>query len=304
MSLFHCEKAAAYMAYDQFQHAMMADMFEYIFSPLVYLWKTYEPYLATCVGVSFIILIALGFLSQQYKELENNRYIQLLGRLLFFPPTLLLLWVMVAMVFQVMFAVVYVAMLVFRTVIYPSIGLVILFTLTCGVIYKILIFDTLKQSKKEACPTSTHKKFSPSLITQMKLYRSFLKTVQMQLLLKAVQADDFEKVKTLLQPDESLACDEEYGSSILLAAAHAGHTQMVKLLLDMGAKVNNKKHGNTALMLAASQGHIDTVKLLLEYGAQPNVQNKKGKTALQLAMKANKQDVVDVLLEMDRQNRT
>ncbi|HNY13828.1 MAG TPA: ankyrin repeat domain-containing protein, partial [Candidatus Wallbacteria bacterium] len=45
------------------------------------------------------------------------------------------------------------------------------------------------------------------------------------------------------------------------------HTEVVKLLIDKGAKLNiEDKYGNTALNIAAAEGHLATVKLLVEEG--------------------------------------
>ena len=66
----------------------------------------------------------------------------------------------------------------------------------------------------------------------------------------------------------------------LIEASYCGHFNIVKLLLERGAKVNKQNgSGETALMWA-SLGHHDVVKLLLERGAKVNKQDKEGKTAL------------------------
>ena len=52
-------------------------------------------------------------------------------------------------------------------------------------------------------------------------------------------------------------------------AADYGNVAMVRQLLDQGANINARdKHGDTALMAAAFEGHADVVKLLLEKGAK------------------------------------
>ena len=49
----------------------------------------------------------------------------------------------------------------------------------------------------------------------------------------------------------------------LILAAQNGHIEVVKLLLDRGADVNQvSQYSDTALMLAAGNGYFETVRLL------------------------------------------
>ena len=60
---------------------------------------------------------------------------------------------------------------------------------------------------------------------------------------------------------------------------------MLKKLLDQGASIEqSREDGKTALMLAAVNGHEPVVKLLLESGAKPDERSwGKKETALMLA---------------------
>jgi ankyrin repeat protein len=72
----------------------------------------------------------------------------------------------------------------------------------------------------------------------------------------------------------------------LWKAAFAGHTEVVKFLLEKGAEVNAKGTigGTTALMVASQNGHAEVVKVLLEKGADVNVKDTTiGTTALWIA---------------------
>jgi hypothetical protein len=63
-----------------------------------------------------------------------------------------------------------------------------------------------------------------------------------------------------------------------------GRTEIVKLLVEKGAKLDIKnKDGDTALIDASSTGGTEIVKLLVEKGAKLDIKNKDGKTALDLA---------------------
>ena len=75
--------------------------------------------------------------------------------------------------------------------------------------------------------------------------------------------------------------------SALIEAADAGHVDIVELLLDNNAKIDQRDfNANTPLMLAASMGHLNVVRSLLERGANPNCTNKPGQTAFHCALDA------------------
>ena len=66
--------------------------------------------------------------------------------------------------------------------------------------------------------------------------------------------------------------EKGYGVSPLRGASSNGHKDVVRLLLDYGAKPNlaSGDHGLTALHIAVLHGHNDVVELLLDGGADPN----------------------------------
>ncbi|KAK2613210.1 hypothetical protein N8I77_000137 [Diaporthe amygdali] len=66
----------------------------------------------------------------------------------------------------------------------------------------------------------------------------------------------------------------------LRAAAKAGKTNMVALLLDRGAEINStgECETSTALWLAASHGHLETVRYLIEKGADIELMSLDGTT--------------------------
>ena len=58
------------------------------------------------------------------------------------------------------------------------------------------------------------------------------------------------------------------GAPPLWCAAAAGHTQIVKLLVERGASVNSvTKTNSTPLRAACFDGHFEIVKYLVEHGA-------------------------------------
>jgi ankyrin repeat protein len=74
------------------------------------------------------------------------------------------------------------------------------------------------------------------------------------------------------------------GFTPLYYAAQAGHTALVRFLLERGARVDQRIWtGTTALAAAASERAIGAVRALLRAGADPNLQDRAGRSALHLA---------------------
>ena len=86
------------------------------------------------------------------------------------------------------------------------------------------------------------------------------------------------------------------GTDSLHEASPGGYKEVVKLLMDRGARPNEvDKWKNTPLHLAAFFGFRDTVKILLNGGADPNHVNEYGNTPLQTAQFRGHKDVVQLL---------
>ena len=84
-----------------------------------------------------------------------------------------------------------------------------------------------------------------------------------------------------------------WGSTMLHAAAHAGHLEVVTFLLDNGAFISTVSDVNlTALQIAAENGHFKVVKALYEAGAVAD------QTALHHAATNNRLEVVKYLLQI------
>ncbi|MDF1882055.1 ankyrin repeat domain-containing protein [Sulfurimonas sp. MAG313] len=89
-------------------------------------------------------------------------------------------------------------------------------------------------------------------------------------------------------------------SPLMLTASHYQDEQsmkQLKLLLKLGAKINQKdKNSRTALMIASSLGRMDALECLIKAKAEQNCFDKFGWTALMLAIYYNQKDVVKTLL--------
>ena len=77
--------------------------------------------------------------------------------------------------------------------------------------------------------------------------------------------------------DVDAILETTYGATPLLLAANGGHTELVALLLERGARVNQQRaDGTTALCAAAAAGHLAAAKVLLEHGADQALARKSG----------------------------
>jgi len=77
---------------------------------------------------------------------------------------------------------------------------------------------------------------------------------------------------------------------------------IVKLLLEKGAKVDERdSDGTTALWEASDDGYLEIVRLLLKYGADVDIKRTAdGTTALWIASQNGLEEVVKALLVLQR----
>jgi len=90
--------------------------------------------------------------------------------------------------------------------------------------------------------------------------------------------------------------DSTYGDTALIHMALIGFNEVVSLLLDKGADINEKNNnGETALSCAADIGESNMVKLLLVRGADINALDNDGETPLGKAKAAGNVIIVQLL---------
>lgn len=89
-------------------------------------------------------------------------------------------------------------------------------------------------------------------------------------LLFAVRGNHLDTVRALLALGAKVHDVSADGTSAVVLAAHSGHREMTRLLLDAGADPNADGSGYTALHIAVRRGDVDVVKALVARGANPN----------------------------------
>ena len=131
-------------------------------------------------------------------------------------------------------------------------------------------------------------------------------------LLRAAKKKNLEAFKALvpaLATKEDIESRDKLGRAVLHLSARNGSEEMVKLVLEMGADVNDRvRHqnrntkwaGESPLLIAASQGHSQIVRLLLNQDKRNlDLGEPWPKTPLQLAAEGGHLEVLNMLLDAD-----
>lgn len=118
----------------------------------------------------------------------------------------------------------------------------------------------------------------------------------------AIYRGDKEIVKLLLDNGARLDVYESmYGRTPLCYACEKSGPSIVKLLLDAGADINTPctadNYFYTPLHIAVDEDDFDLVKLLLERGADPNKKDHIGLTPLYMAVDKEDIDMIEILIE-------
>jgi ankyrin repeat protein len=118
----------------------------------------------------------------------------------------------------------------------------------------------------------------------------------------AAVANDLEMLKIVLDGGASARnITSRYDGTALIAAAHLGHAEAVKMLIAAKAPLNHVNNlGWTALMEAVVLGnggasHTATVRELVEAGADVNIADKQATTPLQHARRRGYVEIARIL---------
>lgn len=117
--------------------------------------------------------------------------------------------------------------------------------------------------------------------------------------LAAAASGDVATVQKQIVSGVDLNAKTYKGETAVMVAAMEGHTNVVHMLIEAGAAINDQNvYGrHTPLILAALQGHLDTVTVLIESGADKSLKNQFGKTAGEAADSAGHADIVELLTD-------
>jgi ankyrin repeat protein len=118
----------------------------------------------------------------------------------------------------------------------------------------------------------------------------------------AAVANDREMLKIALERGASAKnVTSRYDGTALIAAAHLGHAEVVKMLIAAGAPLDHVNNlGWTALMESIVLGdggraHVDTLRALVEAGANLNIADRGGVTPLGQAKQRGFSEMVAIL---------
>lgn len=114
---------------------------------------------------------------------------------------------------------------------------------------------------------------------------------------QAARKGDIERLNYCLRKGAGIeSTDRRYGATALMWAAHEGHTDIMNVLLNNGAKINSQqKLGRTALWYSAQQGKLEAAKILIIHGADLYLASHDGKTPLDVSTELGNIEVAEFL---------
>ncbi len=122
----------------------------------------------------------------------------------------------------------------------------------------------------------------------------------------AAVANDIEMLKAALENGSSASnITSPYDGTALIAAAHLGHHEVVRILIEAGAPLDHVNNlGWTALIEAVVLGnggedHLQTTRHLIQAGANKEIADRDGQTPLMLAQAYGFDAIAQVISESD-----
>ena len=115
-------------------------------------------------------------------------------------------------------------------------------------------------------------------------------------LIEAACKDRAQIIPLLLERGARLEDKDSAGFTALLRAVLYNSDASTLVLIEAGADVNHKNNAeSTALIYAARRNRLKTVCKLLEYGAELEMKDAEGNKALEVAQKAQFEEIIQVL---------
>lgn len=152
--------------------------------------------------------------------------------------------------------------------------------------------------------------------------RSYTSLDETDALVKAARLGDMDKGKSLLERGAKPDAADQYGVTPLLAAAYDGQLDMIKLLVEHKAKIDevpvglrdwafsasrapirdhdliqSASRGDSALLVSIRRGFPALAAFLLSKGADPRLANRKGEVPIFVAAGYGQTEVVEKLLQ-------
>lgn len=147
------------------------------------------------------------------------------------------------------------------------------------------------------------------LATNVGKKKVFSRLVQDSTILhEAVNKDNIEMVKLLVENGVDVNKENEYSYTPLHLAVEKNNIEIVRFLVENKANVNSEnEYSSTPLHLAVSKNNIEMVRLLVENGADVNKENENSNTPLHLAVDKDNIEMVRFLVEnkadINKQNK-
>uniref|UniRef100_A0A8C9WZQ7 E3 ubiquitin-protein ligase MIB2 n=1 Tax=Sander lucioperca TaxID=283035 RepID=A0A8C9WZQ7_SANLU len=113
----------------------------------------------------------------------------------------------------------------------------------------------------------------------------------------AAHQGHMEVVKALLQANSSIEVKDEDGDTALHYTAFGNQAEITRLLLNKGANVNLLNNSMcTALHIAVNKGFTDVVRVLTEHSADVNLQDSYGDTPLHDAIAKDFRNIIEIMV--------